>query len=118
MKEGKVASTEFLYKCPFCAGHVASKVTTGQVDHRGTCGKQFCVKAGRVDAAVSKEFVYKCPFCRGHATSKVKTGQVDHRGACGKRFYNVKDGSVSGGTRQYQHKGPLCHTTVLSAGSE
>ena len=47
MKEGKVASKEFLYKCPFCAGHVASKVTTGQVDHRGTCGKQFCVKAGR-----------------------------------------------------------------------
>ena len=104
------------HKCPFCADHVESNVSTGQVDHRGTCGRQFMVKDGRVNAAVSKEFVYKCPFCSGHVASKVRSGQVNHGGACGKRFH-VKDGLVRGGTRQYRHKCPLCHTTVWSAQS-
>ena len=116
VKDGKIALREFVYKCLFCAGQVASTVTTGQVDHRGTCGKQFCVKDGIVNAAVSKEFVYKCPFCGVHVASKVRTGPVNHRKACGKQFH-VKDGIVCGGARQYRHKCPLCHTTVLSSQS-
>ena len=38
---GRPPKKTFAYTCPFCSGTVLSSVQSGQVDHRGQCGKNF-----------------------------------------------------------------------------
>ena len=98
----------FKYVCPACAQSVISRIGTGEVDHRRTCGKRFRVKDGVV---AEESVVYKCPFCSGLVNSNVKTGQINHRGVCGHKF-SVKDGVVAGKSFAYQC--PFCSGLVNS----
>eukprot|EP00435_Cladocopium_sp_Y103_P022987 s1345_g5.t1 len=107
----QAAPIRFQYVCPFCEGEVSSSVRSGQVNHRGACGRKFQVKDGHVAA---KEFVYTCPYCKGTVRSKVETGRVDHRGICGNQF-RVQNGAVTSGTRRHAHTCPLCRTVVWSS---
>ena len=73
----------FQYVCPHCDQSVTRTISTGQVNHRRTCGHRFQVKDGRVFA---KAYEYVCPACNGHVTSNVATGKIDHRPIRGKIF--------------------------------
>ena len=73
----------YQYACPFCAVPVASRVYTGQVDHRHACGNKFRVHAGAISGRVHK---HACPTCgtivsSSHATGRIK---VKHKTPSGK----------------------------------
>ena len=77
-------SKEFVYKCPFCRGHVASRVRSGQVNHRGACGKRSYVKDGIVCGG-TRQYRHICPLCHTTVWSAQRSGRsrVKHRTAAG-----------------------------------
>ena len=111
-KERKAAQKRKLceYICPHCRESVTSRVRTGQVDHRRTCGNQFRVQDARI---VTKAYVYRCPFCNEETSSNIKTGRINHRSVCGNQFY-VTEGRVSRVAKAYVYICPFCNGESFS----
>ena len=70
-----VAARKCNYVCPFCKGHVASKLKTGQIDHRTVCGNRFYVKEGTVSAQ-TRQHPQRCPACHSVVWSTLLFGRI------------------------------------------
>ena len=79
----KDIASVYQYTCPFCAVTVASRVYTGQVNHRRACGKKFRVHAGAISGRIHK---HPCPTCGTIVSSTHATGRIEvkHKTPSGK----------------------------------
>ena len=84
-----MAAKEYVYRCLFCDGTVTSKLRTGQIDHRGMCGKRFEVENGVVSKA-TKRHSHRCPLCQTLVWSALRPGESKAR------TIHHLDGRVSG----------------------
>ena len=86
------------YQCPFCAGTIESKVSTGRINHRKVCGHRFTVEHGAVKAVQVEKHAHQCPTCGTVVESSKETGRIQssHKNGNGKPCAETMGGKVIG----------------------
>jgi len=69
------ASKTFEYECPYCNAKAYSRVSNGNVQVTGHCGKQFRVANG----VVARAFAHACPRCGTVVQSSREFGRIQSK---------------------------------------